>query len=1260
MVIPPGMGKRGAAIIVLCLALLPLAPGGSAVAATSGTTTRVSVSGSGAQGNGNSGFREVVSADGRYVAFESSATNLVPGDTNGRDDIFVYDRSTSGITRASVADDGTQANNSSSLPAISGDGRYVAFASTANNLVPGDTNATIDVFVRDLVAGRTVRASLTSTGGQANRQIIFNGISISRDGRYVAFESTANNLVPDKTGSASDIYVRDLVAATTQRVSVSSGGIQGNSDSYNPALSGDGRYVVFESWASNLVPNDLNSNSDVFIHDLASGTTALVSVSTAGSSGDRESGEASASADGRYVAFFSAASNLVSNDVNGQYDAFVRDMLTGTTVLASQSDTGAIGNSNSNQPAISGDGRFVAFWSAATNLVPGDTNAKGDIFVRDLVAGTTSRVSVSSDGGQANGASFDPWINGDGSVVVFDSQATNLVTGDTNARSDVFARELKAPNTAPVVLVGGNEVRFDPLFTRPGSFVDPDPGQHWTGTVDYGDGGGPQPLPLSDKSFVLVHQYPAPGAYTISASVSDGAGGLGSATFSLDLRRRPLIFVPGFAGSALAATRDAVVPFKDSQGRDRLETVNAGDVVWPDHLLAHPFDGEYMGILQFAGGSPVAGDAIAPNGDIMALPGGYPDIFPFFTGAGYRQNSDLFVHTYDWRFGPTHSLADFDALVDRALAATGADRVDIVAHSYGTTVTRAFLQAGRNRGNVAHVVLAGAPNLGTPEGALAVLAGECFPDLGIVSSLGICPLSPRTTQFLLREWPGAAIQVPGRAYYGLFDGADIDHPVAFEQEVGPFTVGANDYPFLAQTELERGVPTDTIDEVETFRAGDLTWTRNLFTDTTLLAGTGECTIGQVIRRPVLELLPTPHIGTAWDARDVDGDGTVVRQSASLQDASRGFDLAPGTVLYRATKHDGLMRSAALTDVLGVLRGSPVDRGAPRPFFGCRILSIHSPMEVVLQDNLGRRTGSVDGETMIGESPNVRYTRVDDMKMLTVDDAGSYKVSLYGTGAGETTVRIRWIAGGGIAHETIYRHVPTTPATRATLSFDQDQGSASALSVDVDGDGTVDLIVQAEQLSTGVSSDTTPPDVAITAPAVATAVGRFMFGWASSDSGSGISRSVGSLDGTVVAGPGVIEPSPGVHELAAFAEDRAGNAAFASATVTVLASSWARPLSEATFVGNAGRAIPVKFSITDAAGTAVLDRSVAVSLRDAAGRDVTPVLRMSAKPSSGVVFEDGSYHANLSTAGLAPGQYILSVRFASDLLVGELQKSVSLR
>ena len=351
-----------------------------------GSTERVSVDGAGRESVGPSfagPFESPpsISADGRFVAFAAWARNLAPGDTNGFGDVFVHDRGTGVTERLSVDGAGTEANDTIHQPAISADGRFVAFVSAATNLVPGDTNGQSDVFVHDRQTRTTERVSVASAGieghGWSDRP------AISANGRFVAFVSAAPDLVPGDTNGRSDVFVHDRQTRRTERVSVDSAGTQADGDSASPALSADGRFVAFSSSATNLVPGDTNGQADVFVHDRQVRTTERVSVDSAGHESDGWSDRPSISAGGRFVAFCTFATNLVAGDTNGQWDEFVHDRRTGATERVSVDNAGTEANASSHGPSISAGGRFVVFASDATNLVPGDTNGVRDVFVRD-------------------------------------------------------------------------------------------------------------------------------------------------------------------------------------------------------------------------------------------------------------------------------------------------------------------------------------------------------------------------------------------------------------------------------------------------------------------------------------------------------------------------------------------------------------------------------------------------------------------------------------------------------------------------------------------------------------------------------------------------------------------------------------------------------------------------------------------------------------------------------------------------------------
>jgi Tol biopolymer transport system component len=430
-------------IAFLCAAATATIP---ARAQAQATTDRVSKAFSFAeQPNGHSRFRVSMSFDGRFVAFSSYASNLISGDDNGLEDVFIVNRNTSSVSRVSVHGTSVDGNGSSTAPSISYSGSFVAFHSNASNLVLEDTNDHTDVFVRNIQDFSTTLVSVNNAGEQGDDVSYF--ASISGDARFFAFTSYATNLVEGDTNGFADVFVRDIFAGVTACASAG-----GDGASYDAAISGDGRYVAFTSHAENFVlssglpaPNgkavlvDDNGFADVYVYDQLTGEFDLVSVSSDGSLGNGWSHAPVFSRQGRFVAFMSTASNLADGDTNGARDVFVHDRETGVTervgrFVADLEGTGRI--------SISDDGRYVAYPSNASDLVPDDTNGATDIFVYDRWTNVTERVSRSHDGDQGEGASTFPSLGDGGRAVGFVSEAENLVTTDSNGHSDVFVRSL--------------------------------------------------------------------------------------------------------------------------------------------------------------------------------------------------------------------------------------------------------------------------------------------------------------------------------------------------------------------------------------------------------------------------------------------------------------------------------------------------------------------------------------------------------------------------------------------------------------------------------------------------------------------------------------------------------------------------------------------------------------------------------------------------------------------------------------------------
>ena len=566
-----------------------------------GTTTLVSVNQAGTEGGNADSLPRGVSTNGQFVLFESAASNLVPGDTNNQSDVFVRDLVAGSTFLVSVNTNGVSGNGPSHSSVITPDGRYIAFASAASDLVSGDTNIIPDVFIRDLQSATTTLVSVGAMATNSNPVIssISDSPEITPDGRFVAFFSTATNLVPGVT-AAGDVYVRDLSGGTTTWASVNArnlaqtvfgtsnvicysptlshdgqflafevssnlspgsatsglllryglssgatdlifananvpyqqyenirnadmtpdgrfvafagntngtagkttcvllwdaslgsinlvsgdlaGNVPTNSLCGGLSISPDGQFVVFVSNATNLTANALLGDYHIYRRDVLGGSTTLVDSDTNGmGTGVGWEAAPSISADGRYVAFQAADGSLVPNDSNRRNDAFVRDSVAQTNELISAHDPGLPsltpnGDSAVAPLSVSADGRYVAFSSEASDVAPPDNNGARDVFMRDLLTSSNVLVSVNTNGSDADGASTDPSVNADGRYVAFTSYADNLVAGDTNGARDVLVRDLQTGQTvaASVSADGstlGNGDSFSPTISADGRQV---------------------------------------------------------------------------------------------------------------------------------------------------------------------------------------------------------------------------------------------------------------------------------------------------------------------------------------------------------------------------------------------------------------------------------------------------------------------------------------------------------------------------------------------------------------------------------------------------------------------------------------------------------------------------------------------------------------------------------------------------------------------------------------------------------------------
>ncbi len=395
-----------------------------------------------ADASGSYSYAPSVSSNGNYIAFQSLAPVRGAGDNNMVEDVFRRDVAGSVTLIVSLANDGKQGNNRSYAPGITADGATVVFESLASNLVTGDNNNTSDIFLRDLTAQRTTRISVASDGGDANDASF--RPAISGDGAFIAFCSRATNLVQNGGSRAASAFLFERATGKIARIPIDAPPGPTNG-CQRVAIDSDGRVVT--------VANLSGAMSDVYTYDRASGTTDRLTTTADGSSGIYG---LAISGDGQTVAFDSTATNLVSNDTNRSRDVFVETLGNRTTTRVSVRSDGSQlpADSGTSGVAISGDGRFVVFGSVANEVVPGDSNGHEDVFRHELANGQTTIVSVTPDGQPANGSSYAPDINADGSVVAFASLAYNITAADSNREPDVFERNTNFPDrdgeSAPV------------------------------------------------------------------------------------------------------------------------------------------------------------------------------------------------------------------------------------------------------------------------------------------------------------------------------------------------------------------------------------------------------------------------------------------------------------------------------------------------------------------------------------------------------------------------------------------------------------------------------------------------------------------------------------------------------------------------------------------------------------------------------------------------------------------------------------------
>lgn len=510
----------------------------------------------GSLGNGGM-FASVFSADSSIKAFASDDVNLVPGDTNGVSDVFVWSRDTGVTERVNISTAGEQANGASYDAAISADGRYVAFTSVATNLVSGDSNGVSDIFVRDRQTGTTIRVSVDSSGGQANGPSY--SPSMSADGRYVAFVSEASNQVAGDANGVADIFVHGLQTGTSTRISMGLAGAEANGPSRQPSISGDGRYVAFESLANNLIPNDSNGFADVFLYDRETSTVQRISVGPNGEQGNEHSREPRISSYGLRIAFISEASNLVANDTNGLPDVFVASFSSVPTVLVSTSASPSAGGTTT------GDGSFTN----GANVTVIATANSGYTFTNWTEGGTvvstlsSYQFTVTSD--RTLVANFVPSTPASTVTSVSVSPSTASINAGGTQQFAATVNGTGSPSQSVTWSANGGSVNSSGLYTAPGTT-----GSYTVTATSIQDG------TKSGSASVTVTTVPAPVINAFTATPAAFQPG-GSVTLAWSVTGTVTsLSINGGVGDVTGQTSKSVSPTGTSDITFTLTASNAG------------------------------------------------------------------------------------------------------------------------------------------------------------------------------------------------------------------------------------------------------------------------------------------------------------------------------------------------------------------------------------------------------------------------------------------------------------------------------------------------------------------------------------------------------------------------------------------------------------------------------------------------------------------------------------------------------------
>ncbi|MGB8980581.1 MAG: hypothetical protein WCC12_01780 [Anaerolineales bacterium] len=776
--------------------------------------------------------------------------------------------------------------------------------------------------------------------------------------------------------------------------------------------------------------------------------------------------------------------------------------------------------------------------------------------------------------------------------------------------------------------------------------------------------------------------------------------------------REPVILLPGGTGSRIFVPQDFDWSQPDGHGGTYTHTYHADDELWINPLeIARTGPDDYFDVLR------LEKDGITQSPDahygvklearsIVDMVDVYDSLLADLENAGYRRGTDLFLFPYDWRLDIASHAALLDTVVQDALAKAngtpdpsqwGITKVNLLSHSMGAPLAREYLRDPLHAARVHRLIAMGPAFLGAPKFSRLILFGDPLMCLGPV-----CPLDIAEVRDIAQNMPGLFEVAPSRAYWTFYDGSS-GNPVAFQEDRdfdGDGQVSGalsyNDYKsLLFRLDKDPNIDWDgtgkdinqtVFNLSESFHDTlDFSWDSGIpVPEIDLIAGTGQCTIGQV--QPTYRVkLQNPfgkpiQIGPIIRLNYVNGDNTVPLFSATLYDPGRGIDHKGGANVYyvesKSTDHAMLPSKTPVRQlVLNLLKG---DTSLPSGIIGqadvpkrCKatVLNIESPVEVHVTDAAGNHTGYTDGSILEQAIPGSMYNETDETKSVVLPEDGVYTFDLKSTGSGSFNLILDLYKSDGTVKSIVYLRAPLTTTTTGKMTYDTSSTEPSLLYLDYDGDGVSDETISATTVFGPTQNpDTQPPQVRITSPGQGQVLtGSGWLAWQTSDDNAGVLHEWGYLDmdtpnAVQVTNGAVIPLTPGSHTLTVLAEDRLGNASQEKVSFSVYALEWLSPISNSEpYSAKAGSTIPIKFSVHDLNGVFIHDESVQLSLLDASGDAVAGPFVYADNPTQGVaILGTAQYHYNLRTKGLVPGRYTIQVTFNSQQMSGTVELPILLQ